>query len=149
MHESKALRHKGYRHLYCLLHNNSNVGRKQLNQQVLNLRVLLQKLDADEAALKKTAQQLYDWLIRPIEPELAAAKINHLAFSLDRGFRYIPMAVLHDGEKYLIEQYTVNTFISAEFMDTKDGLPSNSAEAKILGMEAAKAPGYDPLLTEQ
>ena len=123
----------------------TNVGRKQLNQQVLNLRVLLQEPDSDEAALKKTAQQLYDWLIRPIEPELVAANINHLAFSLDRGFRYIPMAVLHDGEKYLIEKYTVNTFISAEFTDTKDRLPSNSAEAKILGMGAAKAPGYEPL----
>ncbi|MDJ0690870.1 MAG: CHAT domain-containing protein [Xenococcaceae cyanobacterium MO_188.B32] len=93
--------------------------------------------------LQKTAQQLYDWLIRPLESELA--NIHHLAFSLDRGLRYIPMEVLHDGEKYLIEKYTVTTFISAQFTDTEDRLPINPNDTLILGMGASEVPGYKPL----
>ncbi|MGK7872653.1 MAG: CHAT domain-containing protein [Xenococcaceae cyanobacterium] len=123
----------------------TNVGRKQLNQEVLKLRFFLQDPNSDVSELHKIAQQLYDWLIKPIEPELEAGNIQHLAFSLDRGFRYIPMAVLHDGEKYLIEKYTITTFISAEFTDTHDRLPEKVDETPILGLGASKAPGYDPL----
>jgi CHAT domain-containing protein/Tfp pilus assembly protein PilF len=123
----------------------TNVGRQKLNQEVLKLRLLLQKPDSDVAELQKSARQLYDWLIQPLEAELKAGKIHHLVFSLDRGTRYIPMAVLFDGEKYLIEKYTVTTFISAEFTDTEDRLPPNGADTPILGVGAAKAPGYDPL----
>ncbi|MEM9274653.1 MAG: tetratricopeptide repeat protein [Cyanobacteria bacterium P01_F01_bin.143] len=123
----------------------TNVGRQQLNQEVLNLRLLLQDPNSDIAELQKTSQQLYNWLIKPIEGELEAGNIKHLSFSLDRGFRYIPMAVLHDGEKYLIEKYTVTTFISAEFTDTVDRLPDKQEETPIIGVGASEFSGYDPL----
>ncbi|MEM7591039.1 MAG: CHAT domain-containing protein, partial [Cyanobacteria bacterium P01_A01_bin.83] len=53
------------------------------------------------------AQQLYDWLIRPGEASLQQQGIKTLVFVLDDLLRSIPMSVLHDGEKYLIEQYNV------------------------------------------
>ena len=52
-------------------------------------------------------QQAYDWLIRPIEEELTANKIETLVFVPDGILRNLPPATLHDGEKYLIEQYSV------------------------------------------
>ena len=55
------------------------------------------------------------------------------------------MAVLHDGEKYLIEKYTVTTFISAEFTDTVDRLPETQEETPIIGVGASEFNGYDPL----
>ncbi len=121
----------------------TNIGRQQLNKEVVNLRQLLQDPNSDVAKLQKTAQQLYDWLIHPIEGELKAGKINHLAFSLDRGFRYIPMGVLHDGEKYLIEKYTITTFTSADknFSDTQDRLPSKLEDTLIMGAGASKFSG--------
>ncbi len=123
----------------------TNVGRKQLNKEVVTLRLLLQDPNSDVKQLEKTAQQLYDWLIKPIEEELEVGNINHLAFSLDRGFRYIPMSVLHDGENYLIEKYTVTTFISAEFTDTEKRLPEKREETSVIGVGASKVKGYDPL----
>ncbi len=123
----------------------TNVGRKQLNREVLKLRFFLQDPNTDVAQLQKTAQQLYDWLIKPIEGELEAGNIHHLDFSLDRGFRYIPMAVLHDGEKYLIEKYTITTFISAEFTDTENRLPTKLEETPIIGVGASEFSGYKPL----
>ena len=121
------------------------MGRKQLNQEVVKLRLFLQNPNSDVKQLEKTAQQLYDWLIKPIEGELEAGNINHLAFSLDRGLRYIPMAVLHDGEQYLIEKYTVTTFISAEFTDTEERLPEKIEETSVIGVGVSKVRGYEPL----
>jgi CHAT domain-containing protein len=109
------------------------------------LRFLLQDPNSDLAELQKTAEQLYDWLIQPIEAELEAGNIHHLVFSLDRATRYIPMAVLFDGKQYLIQKYTVTTIIAAQFTDTSDRLPANVDDTPILGVGSSKAPGYRPL----
>lgn len=52
-------------------------------------------------------QQLYDWLIRPAEPELAKNNIKTLVFVSDGVLRGMPMAALHNGQQYLIEQYNI------------------------------------------
>ncbi|MBD1867439.1 CHAT domain-containing protein [Cyanobacteria bacterium FACHB-471] len=53
------------------------------------------------------AQQVYDLLLRPVETELAASEIKTLVFVPDGLLRSLPMAVLHDGQHYLIENYAV------------------------------------------
>ncbi len=53
------------------------------------------------------AKQVYDWLIRPAEADLARDRIETLVFVLDGWFRSIPMASLYDGQRYLIESYSV------------------------------------------
>jgi CHAT domain-containing protein len=53
------------------------------------------------------AKQLYDWLIKPLEPLLASTKVDTLVFIPDGALRNIPMGALHDGQKYLIEKYAV------------------------------------------
>ena len=52
-------------------------------------------------------QQAYDWLIRPLEAELAASKIQTLVFVPDGILRSLPPATLHDGERYLVEKYNL------------------------------------------
>jgi filamentous hemagglutinin family protein len=51
------------------------------------------------------ARQLYDWIIAPLEPYLEEADIDTLLFCLDEGLRSMPLAALHDGERFLIEKY--------------------------------------------
>lgn len=53
------------------------------------------------------AQQVYDWLIRPIEAQLAASDTQTLVFVLDGALRNVPMSVLHDGHQHLVEQYAI------------------------------------------
>ncbi|MEO0840441.1 MAG: CHAT domain-containing protein, partial [Cyanobacteria bacterium J06643_5] len=53
------------------------------------------------------AQKVYDWLIRPIEAELETSNIKTLVFVLDGFLRSLPMSVLHDGEKFIIEKYNI------------------------------------------
>lgn len=52
-------------------------------------------------------QQLYDWLIRPVETDLANGQIKTLVFVLDGALRSVPLAALHDGQQYLIEKYSI------------------------------------------
>ncbi|MBD2546798.1 CHAT domain-containing protein [Planktothricoides raciborskii] len=53
------------------------------------------------------SQQLYDWLIRPFEADLAANQIKTLVFVLDGALRSSPISALYDGEKYLTEKYNI------------------------------------------
>ena len=53
------------------------------------------------------AQQLYDWLVRPIEAELTRLHINTLVFVPDGALRTIPLAALHDGTGFLIQKFAV------------------------------------------
>lgn len=56
---------------------------------------------------QQPGQQLYGWLIRPIEADLRQQKVETLVFVLGGALRTIPMAVLWDGEQFLIERYSL------------------------------------------
>jgi CHAT domain-containing protein len=76
-----------------------------LNDVAHRFRVNLEKRTTYEYL--DQAKQLYDWLIKPLEPLLANTKIDTLVFIPDGALRNIPMAALNDGQKYLIEKYAV------------------------------------------
>ncbi len=90
----------------------------------------------------KSAQQLYDWLIRPIEPQLQAEGIDTILLSLDSGLRGIPIAALHDGEQFLIEKYSLSLIPSVSLMDTRYTSLKNS---KVLAMGASEFLELNPL----
>jgi CHAT domain-containing protein len=53
------------------------------------------------------AQQLYDWLVRPLEPDLVQTHITTLVFVPDSALRTIPLAALHDGSSFLIKKFAL------------------------------------------
>ncbi len=67
----------------------------------------------------KSAQQLYEWLMTPLLPELRANQITTLVFCLDAGLRSLPLAALHDGQQFLIEQYSLALIPSFSLTDTR------------------------------
>ena len=71
----------------------------RLFRQTVEKRTTLEYLDH--------SQQLYDWLIRPLESELIRHKIQTLVFVPDGALRTIPFSALHDGKSFLIQQYAV------------------------------------------
>ena len=117
------------------------VKQSQLVETVRKFRELLQNPNSDIGKVQATGKQLYDWLIKPIEPELEKNQVQNLVFSLDRVTRYIPMSALFDGKKYLIENYGVSTILSADLTDTKDRLPSGKQSISVLGLGVSEARG--------
>ncbi len=61
----------------------------------------------DSHDYKQYAKRLYKWLIKPLRTFLADNNIKTLVFVPEGALRTIPMAALHDGEEFLIEQYAV------------------------------------------
>jgi len=83
------------------------------------------------------SEQIYDWLIRPVESELSKNNIDTLVFVLDGKFRSIPMAALYDGEQYLLEKYSVALtpglkLLGPHFQDPKP------LQALMLGLTEAR-----------
>jgi len=65
------------------------------------------------------AQQLYDWIVAPLQDELVAREVTNLSFLADVGLRSLPYAALHDGETFLVEQYSVGLMPSLSLTDTR------------------------------
>ncbi|KPQ35546.1 MAG: hypothetical protein HLUCCA11_09860 [Phormidesmis priestleyi Ana] len=53
------------------------------------------------------AQQLYNWIMAPIVQTLSNSNISSLGFVMDVGLRTLPIAALHSGDRYLIEDYSL------------------------------------------
>lgn len=79
----------------------------QVTDEIRRLRHFLEKRSTNEYL--PHAQQLYDWLIRPLAALWADHRPTTLVFVPDGPLRTIPMAALHDGTRFLIQQYAVAT----------------------------------------
>jgi CHAT domain-containing protein len=88
---------------------------EELGRVVRRFRVALQ--EGAEQRYMLHAQRLYDWLIRPLEPDLATLTISTLVFVPDGPLRLIPMAALHDGQTFLIDRYALATTPGLDLTD--------------------------------
>jgi CHAT domain-containing protein len=82
-----------------------------------------------------SAQQLYRWLIAPVEADLEAADIDTLIMCLGTGLRTLPLAALHDGEQFLIEKYSLTRIPGFNLTQMSE---SNLQDAKVLAMGATQ-----------
>jgi CHAT domain-containing protein len=78
----------------------------QLKQTVQTLRTQLEA-DSSSDNYLKPAQQLYTWLIQPLQATLTTNQIKTLIVVPELTLGTIPFAVLHDGKQFLIEQYAL------------------------------------------
>ena len=83
------------------------------------------------------AQTVYNWLIRPIEAELEQSKIKTLVFVLDGFLRSLPMSVLHDGEKFIIEKYNIALTPGLQLFESRN-IPPQQLKALTGGLTQAR-----------
>lgn len=86
------------------------------------------------AAYLPAAQQLYQWLIAPLESALQAQQINTLIFCVGTDLRSLPIAALHNGKYFLTETYNLALIPAFNLLDRQLG---NLQKAKILAMGAS------------
>jgi CHAT domain-containing protein/tetratricopeptide (TPR) repeat protein len=74
--------------------------------------VLVRKLTEFHALLQSPTydprplgSELYRIIFKPVETALKESGVQTLMWQLDGNLRYVPMAALFDGEKYLVERY--------------------------------------------
>ena len=83
----------------------AGVGALELNTTVSQFRRNLETRTT--FAYLSQAQQLYDWLVRPLRVWLAERGIDTLVIVPDGALRTIPFASLHDGKRFLIQDLAV------------------------------------------
>lgn len=89
------------------------------------------------------AAKLYDWLIHPIETDLANSGIETLVFVLDGSLRNIAIAGIYDGEKYLVQKYSVAIAPGLQLVDAKP-LQRNDIKVLTAGLSESRQ-GFAPL----
>lgn len=93
-----------------------------LRRQVAAFTLLLKNPASDPARLREAARQLHALLIAPILPDLQAAGARTLMLSLTDVLRYLPFAALHDGQRWLVQDYALALFNEAggQSFDARD-----------------------------
>ncbi|MBD2340315.1 CHAT domain-containing protein [Calothrix sp. FACHB-156] len=126
-------------------YSHTNISETQVDIAVSHLQNSLKQRSTSLGLIKKEAKQLYDWLIKPFADELETTKtreqsqIKTLVFVLDGSLRNLPMAVLHDGQKYLIERYAVSVTPSLQLLEPK---PLQKQVLSVLIAGATDAPSF-------
>jgi hypothetical protein len=107
------------------------ISRAELNAAILAFRTALTNPGSNAEV---PAQTLYTWLIQPLEADLAEAGVETIIYAPDGQLRYIPLAALHDGDRWLIERYQVNNITAESLTDlteTDTGTPLILAAAYV------------------
>lgn len=83
------------------------VTRKEANRQVRLFRSNVSDPE-DSFGYRPLSQQMYQWLLAPLEDELAAQGIQNLLYSLDEGLRTVPVAAMSDDAGFSLERYGIS-----------------------------------------
>ena len=75
------------------------------------------RADREDVSYLRSAQNLYQWLIAPVQAQLEAQNIDTISFITDAGLRSLPLAALHDGESFVIQNYNIGLMPSLSLTD--------------------------------
>jgi CHAT domain-containing protein len=117
------------------------VGAEALTKEVRQLRLRLEKKTTRQYL--PHAQQLYRWLVAPLEADLAALKIDTLVLVPDGPLRTIPLAALHDGTRFLVARYGLAVTPGLKMTDPR---PLARDKTKVLAVGVSQSvQGFPPL----
>ncbi len=105
-------------------------------------------LEYNEKYDQEPSQHLYQWLIGPIRTDLDDRGIDTLVFTNDGLLRSIPMAALHDGEQYLIENFAIATTPSLTLSSLQIAERSTNPRILLMGVSEASSIEGDRNLPE-
>lgn len=89
------------------------------------------------------ARRLYQWIISPLETELKNNRIDTLIFCMGPTLRSLPLASLHDGQKFLVEKYSIGLIPAFNMTDLNSRSLKNP---RVLAMGASQFKELPPLI---
>jgi CHAT domain-containing protein len=113
---------------------------KTLREEIKKFRLEAQKFYDPTDAFLTPAQNLYNWIIRPLTSDLDVAQIKTIVFIQDGLLRSVPMAALHDGQEFLVQKYAIATTPSLRLTSPK---PLNFQGLRMLALGLTKAATVD------
>lgn len=134
----------------------TNLPESEFDQTIYRLQTLLAEVPnaANQTALRSQAQKLYTWLIAPLDQEIQtltqapptagqarSPKVDTLVFVLDDALRNVPLAMLWDGQQYLVEKYGIALSLGLQLFDPK---PLAREPLKVLAAGLSEPPPGAP-----
>ncbi len=127
-----------------LEHRSVAVTAKQIQVKTyLLLRSLTTPLRSSQVQTIQGLQEVYRWLIAPIQDKLQEAQIETLVFVADGSLRTLPLSALHNGDRYLIEDYNVVLSPGLQLLDPRP-LPRHNVSLLAGGLSKSRE-GFAPL----
>jgi len=125
-----------------LEHFSVPVGLQELTSLIRDFRRSIETVD-ESNAFEPLSRRLYDCLIRPMTESLRREGVNTLVIVPDGPLRTIPLAALHDGKKFLLEDYAIVTTPGLTLTSARP-LPRDNVKVLAGGLTEA-VQGYDAL----
>lgn len=117
--------------------------RDELQRQAQEMtRFLINPVFKDTTQYRASAQQLYQWMIAPLEADLQAQKIDTLIFCVGGGLRTLPLAALHDGKQFLVEKYSFSRIPAFKLINK---VYTDLKKSPVLAMGASEFKDQNPL----
>jgi CHAT domain-containing protein len=113
-----------------------NLSQEQVEAGINRMRQSFRRTSFAEERLS-AAQEIYRWLVQPAVEDLTQESIKTLVFVLDGSLRNLPMAALHDGKQYLIEQYRIAIAPSLQLL-APQRLARSQSKALLGGLSEGK-----------
>ncbi|NEQ52194.1 MAG: CHAT domain-containing protein, partial [Leptolyngbya sp. SIO3F4] len=125
-------------------HHSTPISADQVEQTAYELLdTLTTALGSGQASTTQQLQQVYDWILAPVEAALEQQPIETLVFVADGVLRTLPLTALHDGEQYLVEQYNV---VLSPGLNLLNPQPLQRQDLRMLaGGISESRPGFPPL----
>jgi CHAT domain-containing protein len=148
----------GQNHAYALVVTATTRKKFELNATPAQLRAksfeVLETLPARNADPRVALGQLYTMVVAPLEGELktiesqsgAQTGVPTLLWSLDDALRYLPMAALYDGHRYMLERFNNVLFTPESYGHMADAPLKGGATPDVLAMGLSKSYGGLPAL---
>lgn len=118
-----------------------DVASDQLEREAELFRLSMERVNTQ--AYLGHARKLYDWLVKPYLNLLQSAQVDTLVFVPDGVLRTVPMAALHDGQQFLIEQYATAITPGLKLVDPR---PIDRKSTRLLLAGLSQAVGNFPAL---
>ena len=117
-----------------------DITQSQLEALVKQWRYSLE--DLTEEKYWSLSRKMYDLLIQPIKSELKILPPDTLIFINDGILKNVPMAALYDGQKFLVEEYSLSISLSLNLgiRDNKPLLPKTNLLAFGLSEQTVHGP---------
>jgi CHAT domain-containing protein len=131
-----------------LVYRSRPILRRDFELTVDNIQTRINKSDKteferEESSFKSESKQIYDLLIAPVIADIQKSNNKTLVFVLDGKLRNIPMSVLYDGDKYLIENYNISLAPGLQLVPPQ-GVADRQYKALLGGISEQRA-GYAAL----
>jgi CHAT domain-containing protein len=150
----------GEDHAYAIVitaHTRAKVEMKatpaELRSKVLQVR---DDLRSPASNPKPHLAELYAMVVAPLEPELKAlaaqpappgqSPVPTVLWSLDGVLRYVPMAALYDGTRYMVERFNNVLFTPESYGHMTVPADAKTASLRVLAMGLSKSYGGLPAL---